>query len=72
MDRKSEQERNFSEFSRLVVNPLKAVRAMFATTRWSLVQAAGGERSTPAREALGTFPKEVDDELRSLMEAVAT
>ena len=25
---------------------------MFATTRWSLVQAAGGERSTPAREAL--------------------
>lgn len=28
---------------------------MFATTRWSLVQAAGGERSTPAREALGTL-----------------
>ena len=28
---------------------------MFATTRWSLVQAAGGERSTPAREALGVL-----------------
>lgn len=28
---------------------------MFATTRWSLVQAAGGSRETPAREALGTL-----------------
>lgn len=28
---------------------------MFATTRWSLVQAAGGARETSAREALGTL-----------------
>ncbi|MBC7818169.1 MAG: hypothetical protein IAG10_14880 [Planctomycetaceae bacterium] len=28
---------------------------MFATTRWSLVQAAAGGRETPAREALGTL-----------------
>ena len=28
---------------------------MFATTRWSLVQAVGGDQETPAREALGVL-----------------